>query len=227
MKLSPTLLPVPQPLHAQRPLLPFAPSRPTPWRTMSPTAARSTEPDPARGERDARLARWIAAAALGDGQAFESFYDATIACARTLARRMLRGAEVDDLLAEAYFEAWRGAARFDPARGSAMTWLLVLVRSRALDALRRRAPAAGAEPEEIGDATLDPAVRLWQQQAGHQLDAALRQLSASERWVLGLAFFKDLSHGQIAQATGLPLGSVKSHLQRAQARLRSALGADI
>ena len=100
------------------------------------------------------------------------------------------------------------------------------MRSRALDRLRRPPPAGEAEAIEPG-VDDDPADRLWQQQAGRRLDAALRQLNAAERWVLGLAFFRELSHSQIAQATGLPLGSVKTHLLRAQARLRSTLADDV
>ena len=92
-----------------------------------------------RAQRDSRLAAWVAAAAGGDCAAFEAFYDATFAYAQTLARRMLRDADVDDLVADAYFEAWRSAARFDVARGSAVTWLLTVVRSRALELLRLQA----------------------------------------------------------------------------------------
>lgn len=209
----------PQPLHRalQTQALPPAPA-----------------PAPDRGARDAQLAAWLAEAARGEAAAFERFYDATAAHARTLARRMLRGrgtdgrrdSDCDDLLAEAYFEAWRKLARFDATRGSAVTWLLQIVRSRALDLLRHPAAhATEALPEDTADPTHgdDPARQLWQQQAGTRLHAALAHLTAPERWVLGLAYFRELSHAEIAATTGLPLGTVKSHLQRAQVKLRAAL----
>jgi RNA polymerase sigma-70 factor, ECF subfamily len=195
--------------------------------TQAPTAAAA--PDRlAREQRDGRLAALLAAAAAGDSTAFERFYDATIAHARGLARRMLRGpqreADGDDLLADSYFEAWRNLPRFDPARGSAVTWLLQIVRSRALDLLRRQAAhAAGPLADGASTEAADPAQRLWQAQAGTRLHAALSRLTPAERWVLGLAYFRDLSHTEIATATGLPLGTVKSHVQRAQAKLRAAL----
>lgn len=187
------------------------------------------EPDAARAERDEQLARLLVAAGRGSSSAFEAFYDATVVYARTLARRMLRGADTDDLLADAYFEVWRNAARFDPSRGSAVTWLLTIVRSRSLDLLRHRSAhpsAAGIDAGQDdlpGDPGDDPAERLWREQAGSRLHQALHRLSAAERWVLGLAYFRELTHSEIADCTGLPLGTVKSHVQRAQTKLRVAL----
>lgn len=181
--------------------------------------------DPRREARDAELAALLRSAADGDNAAFEAFYDTTIGYAQALARRMLRGPEVEDLLADAFFEAWRNAARFDPGRGSAVTWLLTIVRSRALDRLRQKDPEALEDVPEPADEGADPAERLWQRQAGTRLDAALRTLTAAERWALGLAYFRDLSHAQIAEATGLPLGTVKSSIHRAQGKLRAALAA--
>lgn len=182
-----------------------------------------------RAERDRRLALLLAAAARGDATAFEAFYDETLAYARTVARRMLQGGDSDDLLADVYFAAWRTAARFDPVRGSAVTWLLTLVRSRALDVLRRRlvhpsVPAQHDDAAEMAaDAASDPGEWLWRQEAGTRLHAELRRLNGPERWMLGLAYFRELSHAEIAQCTGLPLGTVKSHLLRARHKLRAAL----
>jgi RNA polymerase sigma-70 factor (ECF subfamily) len=180
--------------------------------------------------RDARHAGWLQAAAAGDTRAFEQFHDESLGCALALARRMVPAGEVDDVVAEACFDAWRRAARFDATRGSAVTWLLQIVRSRALDVLRARAaePRSAAEaPEAAGDPRDDPAERLWQLQAGTRLHAALQQLAPPERWVLGLAYFKGLTQGEIATATGLPLGTVKSHAQRAQTKLKAALAGSV
>lgn len=209
----------------------------------------------ARRVRDARLAAYLAAAAGGDTRAFEGFYDATFAYARTVARRLLRdAAAIEDLLADCYFEAWRTAARFDPSRGSPVTWLLTLVRSRGIDALRAEAArpdrvvqgAPGIRPAAEGgagtpcpdptapDADLldsldgsddraDPADRLWRRQAGARLQAALALLDPAERWVIGLAYLRELSQTEIACCTGMPLGTVKSHALRAQQKLRSLL----
>jgi RNA polymerase sigma-70 factor, ECF subfamily len=186
-------------------------------------------PDAARRARDAHLAALLARAAAGNSTAFEQFFDATAAQARATARRLLRGDDIDELLADAYFEAWRKLALFDPTRGSAMTWLLTLVRSRALDLLRRQHthPSVGgsnSSAAELPTASADdPAEQLWRQQAGSHLHGAIAALNATERWVLGLAYFRALTRGQITQCTGLPLGTVKSLLLRAQHKLRAAL----
>lgn len=207
-------------------------SRDAPMPTPTARPVERLESDPARAARDDRLAALLAAAARGDCTAFEAFYDATFTYARTIARRMLSGSDVDDLLADAYFEAWRSVARYDAGRGSAMTWLLTLVRSRCLDVLRQRRtqPSVGGSDDTppsaddiADDDAEDPAQQLWRQQADARLHAALAALSAAERWVLGLAYFRELSHTQIAAATGMPLGTVKTHLLRAQQRLRALL----
>lgn len=182
----------------------------------------ATVPAVDRRERDQRLAGCLLAAAAGSGSDFEAFYDATIGYARALARRILQGADLEDALADAYLDAWRQAGRFDPDRGSPVTWLLGIVHSRALDLWRRRgaAPAAVDEPEDGG---ADPGERLWQRESGQRLAQALGTLSAHERWVLALAYFRDLSHAQIALTTGLPLGTVKSLILRGQGKLRTLL----
>jgi RNA polymerase sigma-70 factor, ECF subfamily len=194
----------------------------------------------AAGPQHLQLESRRASAAQGNGSAFEAFYDASFSQARATARRLLRGADIEDLLSEAYFEAWRNAARFDPSRGSALAWLLTIVRSRALDLLRRNAShpsvggsqdrsqdsnddAAGGGYEGSTELAADPAEQLWRHQAGSRLHGALADLSAPERWVLGLAYFQDMSHGQIAERTGMPLGTVKSHALRAHQKLRVAL----
>jgi RNA polymerase sigma-70 factor (ECF subfamily) len=189
-----------------------------------------------RRQRDQRLAQLIARSAGGDAVAFEAFYDACVVHARTLARRILRDANIDDVLSDAFFQAWREAARFDVARGSAMAWLLTIVRTRALDCLRQRPPRAGPGDEELPDAASDepgPLDLLARAQAGSRLQCALTELSKQERWLLSLAYYRDLTHAQIATATELPLGTVKSCLLRAQHKLRGLLdegtlgGADI
>ena len=184
--------------------------------------------DPQRRARDERLAELLQRSAGGDAQAFEAFYDASVVHARTLARRILRDAELDDVLADAFFQAWRDAGRFDAARGSAMAWLLTIVRTRALDLLRQRQVRGSGTDTEPADVISDepgPADLLAQAQAGTRLHAALDQLSQQERWLLGLAYYRDHTHVQIAAATALPLGTVKSVLLRAQHKLRALLGA--
>jgi len=197
----------------------------------------STElPDHAAGEalraaRDAALAALLERAARGNTTAFEAFYDQTLPYAQALARRMLRLCDQADVLSDAYFQAWRELGRFDPGRGSAVTWLLLLVRSRALDQLRHARAQARTmeqasstdEPEALPSDAPGPPDLIAAAEAGSRVRCALEQLGSQERWVLGLAYYRDLSHSQIAGETGLPLGTVKSLILRAQARLRKML----
>ncbi|NRF68833.1 sigma-70 family RNA polymerase sigma factor [Aquincola sp. S2] len=196
---------------------------------MPPPGGVTVDP---RQARDRQLAGWLQQAAQGDAQAFESFYDATIVFAHAFARRLLREADVDDVIADAYFQAWREAPRFDAARGSAATWLLTRVHSRAIDLRRQQrhdsaAPAPDSEDDPLARQASDlpgPEDLLALAEAGSRLYRALAALSPQERWVLGLAYFRELSHAATAQATGLPLGTVKSLLLRAQQKLRALMG---
>jgi RNA polymerase sigma-70 factor (ECF subfamily) len=193
--------------------------------------APATNPQAANAVRDERLAGQLRAAAGGDARAFEAFYDGTVRYAMALVRRIAGQALAEDVLSDCYFQAWRDAGRFDPARGSALTWLLTMARSRALDRLRQEtlrhggqagAPAFDADETEAAPSP-GPEQLLESVEACSALHSALAQLSANERWVLGLAYFRDHSQSEIASLTGLPLGTVKSLINRAQHKLREVL----
>lgn len=212
------------------------PSRARPLRALCPLPAPNPSSpsanwptaEAARARRDAEWACLLERAALGDASAFERFYDDSFALARALARRIVGDTDSDDILADAYFQAWRESPRFDPARSSAATWLLLIVRSRAIDCVRRRLPQA---PEEERDAALaglpapepGPAEVAEQREESLRLHAALALLTDHERCVVALAFFRDLTHTAISQTTGLPLGTVKSLAARGQRKLRESM----
>ena len=194
----------------------------------TPETLPSRQPD---AERDARHAALLAAAAQGDARAFEEFYRLTIDLASVVVRRIAGPNQTEDVLSDAYFQAWQQAHLFDPRRGSALTWLLTTARSRALDRWRAErlrhggldgAPEFDAAAQEDA-ASPGPETLLEATQASQHLHAALTRLSANERWVLGLAYYRDQTHGEIAALTGLPLGTVKSLISRSQSKLREAL----
>jgi RNA polymerase sigma-70 factor, ECF subfamily len=196
---------------------------------MQPPSSTESPAIPAPQER--QLALWLAAAAGGDACAFEQFYEATARQAMAVVRRVAGQAYAEDVLADCYFQAWRNAAQFDPGRGSALAWLLTMARSRALDRLRQEqlrhggltgAPEFDADSEPAAH-DLGPDSLLESTQAKSRVHAALAQLSANERWVLGLAFFRDCTQTEIAALTGMPLGTVKSLITRAQHKMRETL----
>lgn len=154
--------------------------------------------------------------------------------------RMVRGAEqAEDLAQETFVKAWKALGRFDPARKFS-SWLFKIAHNTALDALRRRgeeplsldAPiGADDEPPELpADPSAENPLRVaLGREAGRVLEQALGELRPAYREILLLRFGEELAYEEIAEVTGLPLGTVKVHLFRARAELAKrmrALGLD-
>jgi len=115
---------------------------------------------------------------------------------------------------------WRKAHLFDPARATVATWIFTIARNRRIDIVRReRRPEP--EPDTLAPAPeLEPDEAMMRRQEGDRLRAAMLALPEKQRDLVRLAFFADLSHSEIAQATGLPLGTIKSRIRLALERLR-------
>lgn len=120
---------------------------------------------------------------------------------------------------------WQKAHLFDPARASAATWIFTIARNRKIDALRRQRrpePEAldlgwGPEPE------LDPGEAMALQQETEKLAEAIARLPENQRALIERAYYGDLSHSEIAEQTGLPLGTIKSRIRLALDRLRRSM----
>jgi len=178
---------------------------------------------------EARLQAWIAGIVHQDEQALAELYEALAGRVYGLALRITRQVQTaEEVTEDAFWQVWRQAPRFDAARGSVLAWVLTIARSRALDALRRRDPAEALDEDRLADLQEDndPQDLLLAVQRQHRLHAALQDLDPLPRQLLALAFFRDLSHEEIACQMCLPLGTVKSHIRRALLRLRQLLGAD-
>jgi RNA polymerase sigma factor (sigma-70 family) len=167
----------------------------------------------------------------GQERALEELYEATVGKLYALASAILRSAEdTEEIVCETYAYAWANAARFDASRANVLGWLLMLCRSRALDRLRQRRATANAldvvamrETDNIGSDQPHDILSLMQRRS--RVHTALSQLTPERRHLVSLAFLQGLSHQEIADATSLPLGTVKSHVRRALAQLREALEA--
>lgn len=197
--------------------------------------AEADAPQPAAAledVRESRLRGWMAQICRGDEAALGALYDATLGRVYGLALRITRNPQAaEEVAADVFWQVWRQAPRFDPARGRVLTWLLTIARSRALDSLRRVDEAdAHPEPEVFIalEATRegDPQDLLAATQRDHRLHAALATLEALPRQLLALAFFRGLTHEEIAAHAGLPLGTVKSQIRRALGALKNVLGED-
>jgi RNA polymerase sigma factor (sigma-70 family) len=143
-----------------------------------------------------------------------------------LMRLSVSGSQAEDLAQEAMLMVWRKAALFDPAKASASTWIFTIARNLRIDAIRReRRPAFDPvdftpEDEESAEAGMSR-----DQDAG-SLRQALTLLPPDQAEIVNLSFFSDKPHSQIAAELGIPLGTVKSRLRLAMARLRVAMGQD-
>lgn len=187
------------------------------------------EMPPAFNEQETLLTAWLEKIAAKDENALAAFYDATVNRVYGLALRITRASHVaEEVASDVYWQVWQQADRYDAARGKVLTWLLTLCRSRALDTLRRRDPAEScAEPEllltDSHSSNDDPLGLLLMVERDNTLHAALKTLDSTPRQLLALAFFKGLSHQEIADYTGMPLGSVKSVLRNAMGALKPIL----
>jgi RNA polymerase sigma-70 factor (ECF subfamily) len=167
----------------------------------------------------------IEEAARGEADALSALYDRFSNLLLTMAIRMLGDrAMAEDLVHDVFMEVWRNADRYDPSRGSVRTWVLVRLRSRALDRLRsatsrREVPTDDITPREATPEGEDPSL----QPDRAAVRRALTELPEEQRLVLELSYFHGLSSSEIAERMGSPLGTVKSRTAAALAKLRSVM----
>jgi len=190
------------------------------WKPLS--ATNSTD--------ETRLYALVKQLAAGDRNALGALYKSTVPLLFSVARRILaNAADVEEVICDIYTQVWQTAAQYDVTRGSVKTWLVMICRSRAIDRYRQNDSRAVGEVcvgEERADAfstgfALDDLLQALQR--GTAIHDAIEQLSPLRRRLLALAFFHGLTHQEIAATTDLALGTVKSHIRRALATLRTNL----
>ncbi|MFY9731636.1 MAG: sigma-70 family RNA polymerase sigma factor [Candidatus Acidiferrales bacterium] len=160
-----------------------------------------------------------------DEAALAALYDRYAGMLSSVLNRILRDTQAaEEILQDIFYQLWCGASRFDPARGSLPGWLLVIARNRAISRLRRHNPAAG---EEILENTVvmpfDLESAAAQQQLLARVKGALESLPKEQRAAVELAYFEGLTHSEIAERTGDPLGTVKTRLRSAIETLKRNL----
>ncbi|HJR43208.1 MAG TPA: sigma-70 family RNA polymerase sigma factor [Gemmatimonadaceae bacterium] len=184
-------------------------------------------------ERDLTLIRRMA---NGEESALGELYDQWVTLVHSLAAHLLRDQdEAEEVVEETFWQAWRQAGRYDASRGAVSTWLTTIARSRALDRLRARRRvreepwsrlALDGEADRIAPAeagTADPLTAAEMAERRALVRNALGRLPAEQREVLELAYFGGLSQSEIAERTGLPLGTVKTRARLALEKLRDRL----
>jgi RNA polymerase sigma-70 factor, ECF subfamily len=159
----------------------------------------------------------------GDEQAMAQLYDRYSSIVYSVALRVLGdtgGAE--DVVQDVFMQLWRNPAAFDSSRGSLPAWLAVIARNRAIDAIRKRRPEddiaetiVSVEPDLAGEAERARAIE--------KVRGTLGTMPAPQRDALELAFFEGLTHSEIAEKTGEPLGTIKTRIRAGLLALRKAL----
>ena len=188
----------------------------------NPAAPDTGEAAPADGALLGRIGE-------GDREAFAIFYDRHAPAVFGFVRRLMGQArEADDVLQETFWQVWRQAERYSPDRGGPRTWLLLIARSRAIDQLRRlrsrgkvetpmtaRAREAAKETEPDDDDGVAPPEGA--------IEAALDTLPDEQRQAIEQAFFGGLTHKEVAERLGDPLGTVKTRIRLGMGKLRESL----
>lgn len=175
----------------------------------------------------------VSGMAHGDEHAATTLYDRHGAVMYGLAIRMLgEPADAEEVVLDAFAQAWREAGRFDGSRGSVLGWLTTIVRSRALDAIRARgrrakmvekAGASSDEPVAMSQALPAPDQEVDASDRAVAVGAALRTLPDPQRRAIELAFFEGLTHQEVAERLREPLGTVKTRIRLGMLKLRDML----
>jgi RNA polymerase sigma-70 factor, ECF subfamily len=173
------------------------------------------------------MAALVERARAGEVDAFSQLYTCTSRWLLARIRRLVGSSLAEDVLAEVYIQAWDELERFDAQRGAVGTWLAVIARSRALDCLRREKRLAITHRDSVRldlafeDTQGSPEEIVSSLEYSRLLRIHMaRSLSSQERLVLCMAYFRDNSHREIAELTGMPLRTVKSLIEGAQEKLR-------
>jgi RNA polymerase sigma-70 factor (ECF subfamily) len=191
-------------------------------------------PEPSEIDRAARRAEdaaLLARVVEHDERAVEALYARYSGPLYSLAYQVT-GAEryAQEVVQEVFVALWKQADRFDPARGAVGPWLFSMARHKAIDLVRREANhrkrAADVDPE-IERAPDDVDDEAWRNLRRDRVRAALSELTEAQRTALELAFFAGLTHVEVAERLGIPLGTAKTRIRSALLKLREALGSSL
>lgn len=158
-----------------------------------------------------------------DQTALADLYDRYGRILLGIAYRMLGSREeAEEVVADVFWQVWRAAGSYDPSRSRVDSWLFLITRSRSLDrlrALKRKARHLSASAAVIQD-PLDPQVKMLQQEQGDQIQQVLQQMPPDQSQVIQLAYFSGLTQAEIAAQLQIPVGTVKTRIRLALAKLR-------
>ena len=169
---------------------------------------------------------WSLLARIGqrDEEALSALYDRYSGLVFSEAKRILRDTgAAEEILQDLFYQVWRTSARFDPAKGSLAGWLLVAARNRAISKLRRKSGISEELDENGVTLSVDVELHAAQNLLLDKVKAVMGSLPENQREALECAYFEGMSHTEIAQKTGQPLGTVKTRIRSAMEALKKVL----
>ena len=210
-------------------------ARPSPSTPIASIAMTERElPEPQEDERAIRRAEDVALLARvveRDERAVEALYARYSGPLYSLAYQVTRAERfAQDVVQEVFIALWKDAARFDPSKGAVGPWLFSLARHKAIDLVRREANVRKRTAEvdmELEVAPEDVDHEAWQNIRRDRVRAAMAELTEPQRVALELAFFSGLTHVEVAERLGIPLGTAKTRIRSALLKLRDALGSSL
>ena len=168
-------------------------------------------------------------AGQGDGPAFRALHAASVRRLLPFALRIVKSRELaDEVLQESFIAIWRDAGRYDSTRAAPLTWMITIVRNKAIDCVRTNAlrerltdHALVEAPCSVADPTAGPCEMVELDQRRRLIDDGLTQLELRARQAIELAFFDELTHGEVAVRMTIPLGTVKTWIRRGCKQIRT------
>lgn len=194
-------------------------------RSDSSAPLRDTDPDVDAVRRE-HLNLTLLHVAQGDQQAFAELYRLTSSYVFSVVLRMMRDrGEAEDMLQDVYTSVWRRADAFDPARGSAMTWLITVARNRTIDCLRqhREVPLGEEDMLDVADEAPTPAALAEFSEDRRRLEQCMAKLESQYRVAVREAFFSGATYSELAERLRVPLGTMKSWIRRSLMQLKVCL----
>lgn len=159
--------------------------------------------------------------AENDRRAFEVFYDRYAPRVFGFLLRFVgRRSEAEDILQDVFLQAWQQAARYESVKSTPIGWLFQMARTRAIDHLRR---GSVRKSERTPSAASEPIIEAANAELASDTRSALSRLSDVQRGAICLAFYRGMTHEEVAVAQGVPLGTAKQRIRRGMQRMRELL----
>ncbi|MBL8520631.1 MAG: sigma-70 family RNA polymerase sigma factor [Betaproteobacteria bacterium] len=180
--------------------------------------------------RDTELADLLAQCGLGNRAAFKVLYESTKSKLFAVSLRIVRERHIaEEVLQDAFVNIWNNAAGYATQKSAPLTWMTAIVRNRSLDIVRRPKLEVADEDDwftlHLEDEAPGPEGLLAESRDRARVERCMEALDAEQKQSIALAFYKGLSHSEVAEHLKRPLGTVKTHIRRGLLKLKGCLDA--